>query len=154
MPSAIFPIGCAGSGKTTLHKKKYSHIKRISPDQFRFKILNYPESGIDFDDTLEPYIWKKTKEAVIEAINNGESFYLDCTNLTQTKRAEYYALLPATYEIILHHFQLPLEKILKQNTQRSRIVSPWVIEEKHYPNLEPPSWWEQKFCKVYVEKNE
>ncbi len=55
----IIPIGIPGCGKTTYYNTEYKSkgYYRVSPDEIRFAILNYPESGIDFDETKEEEVW-------------------------------------------------------------------------------------------------
>jgi predicted kinase len=145
MPICILPIGPAGCGKTTYYKQNYSNFTRISPDAIRFRILNYPDSGIDFDPLIEPYVWKLAYQEIDKCVADGLNFYLDCTNLTYEKRFMVYAHLSLEYKIHLIVFDLPLDQIQKQNAERKRVVDPLVITN-HFKMIQRPNWFELKMA--------
>lgn len=151
-PKLIIPIGPAGCGKTTwwtsmcqghVSETQQYQPNRISSDEIRFNILDYPNSGIDFDPTIEPQVWAQVWADLIFYLSERlANIYLDCTNLTRARRAVYIHCARAFgYEIEIVWFKTGLCTCLSKNMLRDRNV-PDVVIARQYLALQPPEPWE------------
>ncbi len=132
-------IGLPATGKSTFAEKMMEKDSNnrvvISSDKIRFDVLNYEETGIDFDPKAEPRVWaiidKKVEEALLESTSRDVVF--DATNLTRAGRRRFLILAKRlgyrTRGII---FSTSLTEIKKRNLNRERDVPEDVIERFYY----------------------
>ena len=125
--NCVVPVGLPASGKSYLHKLLYSNMLRISADDIRFGILNYPESGIDYDESIEPTVWKIVWNKVDEAVKNKESFYFDTTNISLQRRKDLYSRLTNDYTVSVKVLKVSVVDCIIIDTQRKRTVGSEVI---------------------------
>jgi len=143
-PKLILPIGCAASGKTSWFTRFISpNVSfRISADEIRFEILNYPKSGIDFDPMIEPQVWAKVWQLFIANTLVRNPIFLDCTNLTQARRMPFINCARAFgYEIQIVWFKKSLMTCLQQNAARDRTLDESIIA-RQFVALQAPEGYE------------
>lgn len=120
----------------------------ISADLIRFALLDYPNSGIDFDEKREPEVWAKVFAELEIAMQQRKNIYLDNTNLTQKQRYRPVVMArQAHYSIQMIWFNLPLAECLRRNSQRQRKV-PEAVIAKQFVAMEYPERWEYHFHTV------
>ena len=145
----IIPLGTAASGKTTWYESYNfnnpcgkDYVQRISADDTRFHLLNYPDSGIDFDPKVEPEVWRMVWFEFIRVLRGSYSIYLDCTNLTKARRQPFIDCARAFgYEIQLIWFQTSLATCLQQNADRDRTLDEAIIA-RQFVALQAPEGYE------------
>lgn len=146
-------IGLPGTGKTTFAKNLLDHNSEsrvlISSDKIRFDLLNYNDTGIDFDPKIEPKVWKSVIRNIKEVMKDPmvKEIIFDATNLRKSKRKKFLKLAKKndflTQGIV---FSGSLRKIKGRNQDRERTVPEKVIE-RFSKILEAPEVGE--FDKLY-----
>jgi predicted kinase len=146
-------IGLPGTGKTTFAKNllDYNSANRIliSSDRIRFDLLNYHETGIDFDPKIEPKVWKIVNRKMNEALKDPtvKEVIFDATNLRKSRRKTFLKLAQKnefrTRGIL---FSGSLGEVKARNQERERNVPEEVIE-RFSRILEDPE--EGEFDKIY-----
>jgi len=147
----IVPIGPAGSGKTTFWEEMSSkkRIFRISADDWRYILYNYSKG---FKEEFEYKVWGHVWETFISSLRSGKNVYLDCTNLTKSRRMPFiYVAKEFGYKIEIVLFNLSIKKILKQNNSRKRKVSEDIVC-KQLLSLEYPDKQEYDKLKYITNK--
>ncbi|MBN1802008.1 MAG: ATP-binding protein [Candidatus Lokiarchaeota archaeon] len=137
-------IGLPGSGKSTLIMRIMKKDARgrivVSSDEIRFRLLNYEESGRDFDPSIETKVWALLEKEIQEALENPitKEILFDATNVRREFRSKYLNLAREsgfkTKALVIYK---ELTEIKQQNTNRSRIVPEEVID-KLYKRFQPP----------------
>jgi predicted kinase len=131
-------IGLPGTGKSTFAKKLLQHNseerKLVSSDSIRFDLLNYDETGIDFDPKIEPKVWEiidgKLRKVLSDPTVNEVIF--DTTNLNKSRRKKYLDLAKeAGFNTRGIVFSVSLDEVKKRNRNRTREVPEEVIERFH-----------------------
>ena len=147
-PKLILPIGPAACGKTTYWNTKYEsdstfRYRRVSADEIRFELLDYSNSGVGFNPRCEPTVWRKVwDEFVGLLVSNHLHIFLDCTNLTQTRRTPFIHCARAFgYDIEMVWFTTDLLTIVERNLARDRTV-PANIIGRQFANAQRPEPWE------------
>jgi predicted kinase len=129
-------MGVPGVGKSTFLRKiiRENDKKRIivCPDEIRFNLLDSDTTGTFHDSTIEPQVWRITKNLVKESLLNAQlkECILDATNVGSTHRNEFIKMAQEqdwrTRGIVLYE---SYEKIKNRNLLRKRKVPEEVIEE-------------------------
>jgi predicted kinase len=137
-------IGLPASGKSTFIQKLCKKNPRtivVSSDEIRFKILDFPNSGISFDPAIETTVWKEVEKRVEEALEdpNCDDCILDACNLSRRSRQEYLKMAKQN-NARTRAFFLNGDPILFQerNQKRNRHV-PEEVLNRMIENLEPPT---------------
>lgn len=153
MIKLVLPIGIAGSGKSTFIRKLQNALNEkvyiISPDEIRFKMLDYPESGISFDEKIESEVWATAFDELYHYCGLKEHNFVicfDCTNLTLKRRYEIIGRMKCwikndILQVFMFHFKLPLIDVIKADSLRKRVVGETVLA-KQFVSLEKPQDWE------------
>jgi hypothetical protein len=154
-PKLILALGPAGCGKS-YHFDRVVNIDckhiRLSADAIRFKMLDYLNTGINFDPKIEPQVWinfwtqfmtflqvNQTKELTGSWIPD---IYIDCTNLTQARRTPFIHVARSFgYTITIVWFHTSLFQCLLNNKKRERQVPEDVIA-RQFLALQAPEAWE------------
>ncbi len=146
----FIPIGTAGSGKSTYYQKLTQHfsfkISRISADDVRFKLLDYEHTGKDYDESIEPQVWKIVYESFEQLLTDPEctqkqlmsdiaipiGIYFDCTNLTVKERSQIIIRALHWHDTIIHMivFDVSLFQSLTWNQSRKRKVPEKAIAQQ------------------------
>lgn len=146
-------IGLPGTGKSTFAKKllDQNSEKRvlISSDKIRFELLNYEETGVDFDPKIEPKVWAIVNRKIEEDL--GEKGIMevifDATNLQKSGRKKYLKLAKENgFRTRGIFFSAPLREIKMRNRNRRRKVPDEVIE-RFSRTFEKPK--EDEFDELY-----
>ena len=138
MKTLYIPVGPAGCGKSTFLKKNLNGCHVVSPDAIRFKMLDYPKSGIDFDRKIEPEVWETAYKQLDEALNEGSDIFFDATNLNFNRRYPVVARgLKYNYRIVMIFFRLDLWEIIRRNSSRRRRVPDSVLAKQWLSMYEP-----------------
>lgn len=135
----LLTIGLPGSGKSALiHKLGLPRpdVAVIAPDRIRWELF-----GVTFDPAVEPDVWTVVRAAVRGNLRRGRSVVLDATNLTRAQRSGWLRMARRYgHPVVGVYFDLPLDRVLKQNRQRDPA---WVVPEAAIAEmarlLEPPS---------------
>ena len=142
MKTLIIPIGPPGSGKTTLYDQEYSGYYHLSPDHIRFKLLDYPASGIHYDPAREQEVWREFYHTLDAVLEQDCDIYIDATNLTLARRKPLLARAREhEYKIVIVWFKLSLREISRRNGRRERQV-PEHILVKQFFEMDPPEEYE------------
>lgn len=140
----IIPIGIPGSGKS--HHRPENFIV-LCKDEIRFMLLNYPESGNDYDERLEGIIDVMDKILYLNILERGWNIYLDETNLTAKHRKFYIErALEKSYEVELHYYS-NVTSAIARNATRERTIRTEVMVNM-IADLEGPTDWEKERCTV------
>lgn len=129
-------IGLPGTGKSTFAKRLLKHDSNnrilISSDKIRFDLLNYEDTGIDFDPKIEPKVWAIINSKIKQSLKNAteKEIIFDATNLKRAQRKRYLRLAKKegfhTRGIV---FSAPLNEIKRRNQNRDRQVPEKIIEQ-------------------------
>ncbi|MFX1239580.1 MAG: AAA family ATPase [Promethearchaeota archaeon] len=138
-------VGIPGTGKSTLAKKMMETCPQgrviVSSDEIRFNMLNYSETGVDFDPTVEARVWNLIESSVknVIAASLTKEIVLDATNVRRSNRSKFIKIAKEngikTRAIVLYK---PLEEVKEQNMSRKRIVPDDVIEN-FFDRFQPPT---------------
>lgn len=121
------PIGISGSGKSYNRRMDCLIINR---DEIRFMLLNYHQTGCDYDERIEGIIKHIEFKLFKLAIHKGFNIYLDATNLLVKKRMKY--IKEAAQHGYLVHYVLYVDYTSARllNKKRERIVPENVLERQ------------------------
>lgn len=150
MPIVMMSVGVPGSGKTTYLKSMYQFANNctyLSADEVRQEM--YGDASVQTDPAK---VWGVVHRRLQTALSAGQDVVVDGTFV---KRADRRALITKCFvqthsirpndqvELLALHFTTPLERCLKWNRQRSRIVPEDAIRRMS-SQLErtPPEEWE------------
>ena len=157
MSKLILMCGVPGSGKSTylkVHEPWFneSHVI-VSRDEIRFSLLQEGEEYFSH----EKEVWNIFVNKIREGLRKVEEVYVDATHINENNRAKLFRALGkslAGVELEAIYFDLPMEKILAQNAQRTgiRFVPPSVIQNMRSTMTEPS--FEEGFNRVYVIKED
>ena len=156
MKKLILLIGPSGSGKTTIRKKlleKDPNLHVISPDDIRFKLFDYENTGIDFDAKREPEVWEIVYEKFYSKLGKS-NILVDATNLTLKRRMPF--VVPSKgkgYLVKYISITTPLEVCLKRNRERERTIDEKIIA-RQFISFQKPEPWEYDDYEEYYEKDE
>ena len=148
MSKLIILSGIPGAGKTTYaHNIKSSKV--VSNDEIRFNITKGRFPGQFIWDHL-PILRKQFKE-VIKDVGRDSVVVLDSTMLTNKRRIACFNKFKDYFdEIELHIFVPNLDKSIKQNSMRDRVV-PLKQIQKMYDEFEyPDDYVIQNFKIFYI----
>ena len=157
MSKLVVLSGVPGSGKSyfskMLRKKKVGHVYIISSDALRDLV-----TGNQRNLSEEKLMWKMFYDlAKVYSADPRGVVILDATNRNTTFRINHVKeLKPLFDELILVSFDIPKEKVFRQNLDREFPV-PEVVLEEYFDQFELPKEADYKFFNhVYVvnEENE
>lgn len=144
----IIPVGPSGCGKTSFRRELREGVEIVSPDEIRFRMLDYEHTGIDFDSSTEKEVWIEAYANLDRLLSERKSVYFDATNLTFERRYKLVARArKAGYWVKIVYFDIQLERILRRNAGRERKVPERVIAQQ-FCALQVPESWE---CDEYEE---
>lgn len=91
MKKLYIPVGLPGSGKSTILwkdlKEEFPCAVRVSPDDFRRLLLDSYKTGIFFDKTTEPHVWRTVYTELTDYCKKSmERIFFDATHLTWRSR--------------------------------------------------------------------
>ena len=157
MGKLILMCGVPGSGKSTylkVHEPWFneSHVI-VSRDEIRFSLLKEGEEYFSH----EKEVWKIFVDKIKDGLSKVEEVYVDATHINEHNRAKLLRVLGksmAGVELEAIYFDLPMERILAQNAQRTgvRFVPPSVIQNMRSTMTEPS--FEEGFNRVYVVRDD
>ena len=118
--------GVAGSGKSTLIRNCNLEKYSINPDKLRLKF-----AGTKIDDfgrevisnEQDKKVWYVVYRELEKRMNRGDPIViLDATNLGSLGKYRFYATKYG-YQIVIVDFNVPLEELLRRNTQENRGIA-------------------------------
>lgn len=135
MQNFIMLVGAPGSGKTTYAKARYQEHEVVSSDHIRYLICGDEGKQIPPD---EVFLVARTLVRA-KLVSGVENVILDATNVVPKNRQSFVRFVRSFVSentlIKAKVFHVPLETLLKQNLQRSRVVPDSVVR-KMYNSLE------------------
>lgn len=154
MKKLILLSGLPGCGKSTwaneyVKEHKDEKIFIVSSDELRKELGGYVQYFKEEKKVWELFLSRSLNYG---RIYDDVTVIMDATNLTNFYRKKYYESTPIFNYHCLYYFNIPLEKVLVQNKQRSadRIVIDEAME--HLINeLEPVSQEVKDLYDEYVE---
>jgi predicted kinase len=115
----MLTVGIPGSGKTTHTDKLYPHIKKISPDLERAKLL-----GDVNDQSKNDVIFTICERQLINAMKSRTNVIFDATNGTRKRRRRFLDIARRFgARVTILYFDIPLDVALKRNMEREKTVS-------------------------------
>jgi len=136
-------IGLPASGKSTFVQKLYKEPRTIvvSSDEIRFKLLDFPKSGISFDSSIEPIVWERVRIKIQESLEdpNCDDCIFDACNLSRKNRQEFIEMA-REHNARTRAFFLNGDPLFfhERNLKRNRQVPEGVLD-RMIQNLEPPT---------------
>ena len=129
----FIPVGIAGSGKTTFRKfllEKYPQLKVVSPDEIRFRLLDFEHTGCSFKAEIEPQVWEEAYNELRVLLSNHKTVFFDATNLS-TDRRKPLIVMEKEYKYVVHIHELFINPLLAylRGVKRGREVPLDVIEK-------------------------
>lgn len=154
MTDFFMTIGIPSSGKTTLREKyvkNYPNLCVISPDEIRFKLLDYKNTGIAFDPLREREVWNKVYDDLRACAKQKRPIFFDATNVNRLSRKDTINILNGTgYNKIAIRIHIEPELAIHRQKKRERKVPDSVIFSKHYEIEEPTK---EEFDKIIHIRN-
>ena len=149
----IIPIGIPASGKTTLREEIKAVAKKqkvplciISPDEIRFKLLDFEHTGKSYDEKIEPQVWQHVTYEMGKCVEQEKSIFIDATNINQADRSRLLNRIKGElYDAEAHYLQINPEYAVWRDKQRiesstskeKRSVGKAVVYQKYFA-LQPP----------------
>jgi len=127
-----FLIAPPAAGKTTFYRK-YLQLQigphhYISTDRIRKDLTGSEE----FNEELEPKVWKRFKERFLWAILHQEKIVLDSTFTDPSRRKKYQKWAKeAGYFVFYVIFYQDFDTLIENNLKRDRYVPIKVIQKKY-----------------------
>lgn len=138
----VFVMGPSCGGKSTFIKKNFPNFKKI--DLYDFEI----ENGFSVEAIMQAY--EECKNALIDAIKNGENVVMEHTLLKAIRREVYIkAVKEVTDEPIIGYFLCPSDKELNSNAKR-RMISFWKGELANIREVMELPTTEEGFSEVHI----
>ncbi len=122
-------IGVPHSGKSTLAdlmRSKYPTKRSvISSDAIRLELLDYKSTGVAFDQSREPEVWKVVKEKTYKELSkiNVQECILDATNVTKWSRLDFIEMGRENNRIVKFIvLNISIAEVIKRNNARQRKI--------------------------------
>ena len=129
----IITVGVAGCGKTTYVKKRFPNFYRISMDEIRGQLSLDPA-----DSEQSQLAFRCCYPLLQRALSGGKSIVWDATSLTTNSRKQLIqSARRFGFRVVIIYFDIPLEEILRRNSQRRRKVPDSAILCQ-WKEIEPP----------------
>lgn len=142
MPTLYMPIGVPSSGKSTIRAERINaspNLCIISPDDIRFRILDFEHTKRDFDPAIEPQVWQEAFSRMGTCLEAKRDIFFDATNiLRENRRSILDKARVSGYRTNAIWIQIDPELAYFRQTKRNRIVPRSVIYRMNY-ELEPPT---------------
>jgi len=129
-------IGVPHSGKSTLANLMLSKYptKRsvISSDAIRLELLDYKSTGIAFDQSREPEVWKIVREKTYKELGkiNVQECILDATNVTKWSRMDFIEMgRENNRKVKFIVLNISIAEVLKRNNARQRNIPEDILQK-------------------------